>query len=113
MKDVSIEDNEWHPLCDLDRVIEVLKDLAEPDPHGKDGSEIPGLRYWTWIKNTKCKYVSIRIDMRDGGFVLLDRGGKRVLLKDIEHQAKWGGPVTPTQEQKSLAYQPIRRERGY
>lgn len=33
-----------------------------------------------------AKYVSIKIDMRDGGFILMDRDGKRISLEEIKSQ---------------------------
>ena len=33
--------------------------------------------YW-WCYDTALKYLQIRVDTRDGGFVLLDRDGNRV-----------------------------------
>ncbi len=41
---------------------------------------------WTWVKNTPCKYISLRIDMRDGAFVLFDCDGKRIDIKDLKYQ---------------------------
>lgn len=41
---------------------------------------------WTWGMNTKCKYISIRIDMRDGGCILNDRNGNRIEIADLEYQ---------------------------
>lgn len=41
---------------------------------------------WTWVKNTQCKYIDIRIDMRDGEYILKDRGGNRVSLERIKWQ---------------------------
>lgn len=35
---------------------------------------------WSWARNMNCKYISLRIDMRDGAFVILDRDGYRISL---------------------------------
>jgi hypothetical protein len=43
-------------------------------------------RAWSWTKNSECKYIDIRIDMRDGGFILRNRDGKRIELKDLKFQ---------------------------
>ena len=41
---------------------------------------------WTWAKNMHCKYISVRIDMRDGGCILSDRNGNRISIEDLEYQ---------------------------
>jgi len=33
---------------------------------------------WLWFLNTECKYINLRIDMRDGGCIIKDREGKRI-----------------------------------
>lgn len=70
--DELIKQNRW--LINLDETIEVIKRLA------KDRSD------WSWVKNTQCKYIQLRIDMRDGGFVLLNRNGNRISLKQLQWQ---------------------------
>lgn len=45
---------------------------------------------WQWIKNSRCKYVQLRIDMRDGGFIIQDRHGKRISLDQLKYQYKRG-----------------------
>ena len=32
---------------------------------------------WTWSRNTECKYIDLRIDMRDGG-CLIGAKGERI-----------------------------------
>lgn len=41
---------------------------------------------WVWYKNHKCKYVELRIDMRDGGCIIRDREGNRINPEDLEFQ---------------------------
>ena len=45
-------------------------------------------RKWTWSLNPDCKYVDLRIDMRDGGCLIMNRGVKRIDPKDLEFQYK-------------------------
>jgi hypothetical protein len=33
---------------------------------------------WTWIDNSECKYIQLRIDMRDGGCLIENRHGVRI-----------------------------------
>lgn len=33
---------------------------------------------WSWVKNWNCKYLNIRVDMRDGGCIITDREGQRI-----------------------------------
>ena len=67
-------DDEWH--THPDKFIATILKLSAP------GSG------WSWLNNSRCKYVSVRFDMRDGAFVLLDRDGKRISLKDLENQER-------------------------
>ena len=70
--DSLVEKNVW--LTNLDETIALIKKLSAEDSE------------WTWIRNSKCKYVDIRIDMRDGAFVLRDRDGNRISLKQLAEQ---------------------------
>lgn len=46
---------------------------------------------WNWGRNTHCKYVTVEIDTRDGGFVRLkDRDGKAISIADVEFQYRGG-----------------------
>lgn len=38
---------------------------------------------WSWTGNMRCKYVSIRVDMRDGKAILLDKDGKRITEEEF------------------------------
>ncbi len=56
---------------------------------------------WSWMKNTKCKYVTLRVDMRDGGCIIKDRDGNRIDPKDLEYQFELpndGGNATERSE---------------
>ena len=89
MKPVEIEENQWHPSEDLDEVVNFIK-LASSDPqYNSEGNHIPGKTYWSWIKNSKCKYVSIRFDMRDGAFVICDKDGNRINFSDLKYQYEY------------------------
>lgn len=41
---------------------------------------------WRWSRNTRCKYVDVRIDMRDGKCVLTDRHGKDLTIDELKEQ---------------------------
>lgn len=43
-------------------------------------------RKWHWWKNHKCKYVELRVDMRDGCCIIRDRDGNRIDPKDLARQ---------------------------
>ena len=79
-----VEGNVWHSLDELQPTMDALKLLCTPDPN----SEWRSITGWSWSKNPgwRAKYVDIRIDMRDGGFILLDRAGKRISLEQIQSQ---------------------------
>lgn len=69
---------DWEKHASLDEVVAVIKKCA--------GNETLHDRFWSWAKNSRCKYVSLRIDMRDGDFVLLDREGNRITIEDLKRQ---------------------------
>ena len=66
----KIENNIWD---DSEEVLTAIRDLLTT-------------RQWHWLENPRCKYVEVRIDMRDGMCILKDRDGKRILVKDLEYQ---------------------------
>lgn len=45
-------------------------------------------RGWSWSSNSECKYISIRIDMRDGAFILLNRDGQRISFEQLQYQGQ-------------------------
>lgn len=70
-----VESNIWHDRSELDEVIGKLKSFFDPTN-----------KAWSWVFNTQCKYIDIRIDMRNGGFILKDRDGSRICIEQIEYQ---------------------------
>lgn len=73
----KIDSNTWE-AGSIDEVIATIKELSRDDSD------------WIWLNNGECKYVSIRFDMRDGAFVLLDRKGQRISLDALKYQYKSG-----------------------
>ena len=45
-------------------------------------------REWSWARNHKCKYIDVRIDMRDGGCIIINDKGERIDPKDLRYQYK-------------------------
>lgn len=41
---------------------------------------------WTWALNARCKYITLRIDTRDGHCLIKDRDGKEITLKELSRQ---------------------------
>ena len=64
--------NKWHKIEELYPLMQLVISLIT----GK----------WSWARNMRCKYINIRIDMRDGGFVLLNRDRERLSTKDLQYQ---------------------------
>jgi 5-formyltetrahydrofolate cyclo-ligase len=73
IKNSMIEKNVWHSPSKLHKAVEMVERLISDDE-------------WQWFMNTTCKYVSFRIDMRTGFFIMLDREGKRIMPKDLKYQ---------------------------
>lgn len=43
------------------------------------------LSRWSWADNFRCKYITLGIDTRDGGYVkILDHDGKEISLKELK-----------------------------
>lgn len=76
-----IEGNIWDQIED---VVEVIKASREHN--------------WSWARNTSCKYLNVRIDMRDGGCVILNRDGKRISPDQLRWQYSAENPNPPTDE---------------
>lgn len=58
--------------------------------------------HWSWSVNSRCKYITIRIDMRDGSAVLKDREGNEISVEELTRQLSRGGQVNlpvPTLEE--------------
>ena len=43
---------------------------------------------WSWALNPECKYINVRIDMRDGGCIISNDHKKRIDPKDLKYQYK-------------------------
>jgi hypothetical protein len=48
--------------------------------------EVVNNKKWCWTRNTRCKYISLRIDMRDGKCILLDRNDEVLTLDELKFQ---------------------------
>ena len=65
----KIKLNKWDSIDDFLRVLQTMR-------QGK----------WHWMRNNRCKYVEVRVDMRDGRCIIRDRYGKRIDSRDLEYQ---------------------------
>ena len=50
---------------------------------------------WLWIRNTECKYVELRIDMRDGGCIIMNRDSERIGPDRLAYQYSTSNPNRP------------------
>jgi hypothetical protein len=66
---------EWIPIDD---VLSVVKASTREE--------------WRWYLNSRCKYIDLRVDMRDGCCVLKDRNGRLITLDQLKHQATGATP---------------------
>lgn len=48
-------------------------------------SDVYGGR-WQWYRNTRCKYVTLKIDTRSGAYQILDRDGIEITFEELERQ---------------------------
>lgn len=79
---MMVENNEWHDRSEMNEVIKTLGQLSNPN------NDI--FKDWNWSRSEgmRCKYITIQIDMRDGGFILKDRDGKSISLEQIRRQER-------------------------
>ena len=75
------ESNKWHFVDD---VVPILKAARAGE--------------WAWYENTRCKYVELRIDMRDLGCIIRDREKVRISPATLAYQYSKALPATPTEE---------------
>lgn len=68
-----VASNKWHSGSELyANIRELVRLIADEE--------------WRWSMNPECKYIDIRIDMRDGGHVLTNRSGNRISIEGIRWQ---------------------------
>lgn len=67
----KIKNNEWE--TNLDEIVSLIKDFTKES-----------LLDRVHIISSNCNYVSLRFDMRDGAFIILDRGGKRIEFEELK-----------------------------
>ena len=41
-----------------------------------------------WLDNSSLKYLTLRVDTRDGAFLLYDRNGNMISIEDVFPQGK-------------------------
>lgn len=62
---------------------------------------------WYWGANSRCKYIEIRLDTRDGGCILYDRDRVRISPEQFAFQAGGGvGKMEPWPAKNALAAAP-------
>lgn len=69
MPDSLIQKPQWIPLA---LVMEVVADSKRDK--------------WDWFKNSKCKYIELRIDMRTASCLIRDRDGNPITLEQLQFQ---------------------------
>lgn len=48
--------------------------------------ELARVGKWSPYENMQCKYIELRIDMRDGGCLIRDKDGNRIDVADLRKQ---------------------------
>ena len=95
----KIENNIW------DRLFEVLPTI-EAAKNGK----------WSWLNNSRCKYIDLRIDMRTGHCILSDKDGTRINPEDFAKQTydsgglpwRWPAEPKPTKQEEVVGLDPYK-----
>lgn len=62
---------------------------------------------WHWCENFGCKYIELRIDMRDGGCLIKDKDGNRIDPAELRKQrdGSMRGDPWPTERPKLGGWQ--------
>jgi hypothetical protein len=60
----------WYPIEALLQVVEASR-----------------INEWNWTKNSPCKYLELRIDMRNGLCLIKDRTGKVLTIEEVMKQS--------------------------
>lgn len=61
-------------------ILALIKSIANPDIKDDFYSK------WSWTRNPNCKYITIRVDMRDGRCLLLDRNDHMIEVSELLRQ---------------------------
>jgi hypothetical protein len=69
--------NKWHDIDFLETIIETIRNPK-----------------WCWAYNWECKYLDVRIDMRDGGCIVKAKG-KRITPDGLKWQRSEESPKRP------------------
>lgn len=77
--DEQISENIWHDRQELQQIIDTILTLSDEKSETNE---------WCWAYNHNCKYVDIRIDMRDGGFIFMNQNRTRINLEQLKWQYK-------------------------
>ncbi|MGX5662196.1 hypothetical protein [Diaphorobacter nitroreducens] len=90
----KIETNTWDHFGDI---LPTLKAISRGE--------------WYWGANSRCKYIEIRLDTRDGGCILYDRDRVRISPEQFAFQAGGGvGKMEPWPAKNALAAAPTTQE---
>ena len=46
---------------------------------------------WSWLNNSRCKYVSTTVDTRSDWLIVLDRNGEMLKLSELLYQYEYKG----------------------
>lgn len=66
---ITVSDIQWYKFSDI---FKTIADIQENN--------------WSWAFNNRCKYIDIRIDMRDLKCLLKDRYGDVITIKELVRQ---------------------------
>ncbi len=91
-----VESNIWYSRNQLDEIINTIKQISHKEQYEEDGNTLKsGVTAWSWARNWNCKYINLRFDMRDGGFVMTNDKGQRICLEQLMWQYKTSKGESP------------------
>lgn len=68
----ATQDIEQQPWTHIEEILPTIKSALAKE--------------WWWMYNPRCKYIHLRIDMRDGGCILQDRNGEKITPDQLRYQ---------------------------
>ncbi len=69
MSDGSTIETKWVSIDEVTKILSLAKENK-----------------WFWFKNTRCKYLNLRVDMRDGHCIIKDRDGNKITIDQLNYQ---------------------------
>ena len=69
--------------------------------HFIEWATLDRFKNWVWIRNPRCKYIELRIDMRSGDFIIRNRDGEPITFEQLKWQYRDEATEPPNSTDKT------------